>query len=68
MSIHLPHALLHPGTLLRPRRRGIASLGAEVRDGIVPVAPTIATTHDHAGGEPGTANYRTVAMIIATVR
>lgn len=66
MSIHLPHALLHPGDLLRPRRRGIASVNAEVRDGIVPAAQAIATTADHAGGEPGTANYRTVAMIIAT--
>jgi EmrB/QacA subfamily drug resistance transporter len=54
-----------PRLLLRPRRRGIASVNSEVRDGIVPAADRIARTEDVAGGpEPG-ANYRTVALVIA---
>jgi EmrB/QacA subfamily drug resistance transporter len=65
MSLHLP-ASLDPRLLLRPRRRGIASVNAEVRDGIVPAGARIAETTDHAGGKPGGANYRTVALIIAS--
>jgi len=50
---------------LRPRRRGIASVNAEVRDGIVPAADALARTSDLEGGTPASANYRTVALIIA---
>ena len=65
MHLHIP-AALDPRRLLRPRRRGIASVNAEVRDGIVPAGDGIATTRDHDGGEAPTRNYRTVALIIAT--
>ncbi|MBW6527942.1 multidrug efflux MFS transporter [Sphingomonas sp. RHCKR7] len=51
--------------LLRPRRRGIASVNSEVRDGIVPAGDAVATTADHDGGEPHNPRYRTVALIIA---
>jgi EmrB/QacA subfamily drug resistance transporter len=54
------------GRLLRPRRRNLATVGAEVCDGIVPASETIAQTSDLAGGAPRTANYRTVALIVAT--
>ena len=65
MHLHLP-AALDPRLYLRPRRRGIASVNAEVRDGIVPAGDGIAQTADHSGGEQPTRNYRTVALIIAT--
>jgi EmrB/QacA subfamily drug resistance transporter len=65
MHLHLP-AVLDPRLYLRPRRRGIASVNAEVRDGIVPAGDAIAQTSDHAGGAEPTRNYRTVALIIAT--
>lgn len=64
MHLHLP-ANFDPRLLLRPRRRGIASVNLEVRDGIVPAADGIAQTTDHEGGAPRGANYRTVALIIA---
>ncbi|MCC2977834.1 DHA2 family efflux MFS transporter permease subunit [Sphingomonas sp. PL-96] len=64
MSLHLPHGL-DPRHLLRPRRRGIASVNSEVRDGIVPAGDRIAQTTDQQGGETPGANYRTVALIIA---
>ena len=64
MHLHLP-ATLDPRQLLRPRRRGIASINSEVRDGIVPAGNRIAQTADHEGGSPAGANYRTVALIIA---
>ncbi|WP_454798152.1 DHA2 family efflux MFS transporter permease subunit [Novosphingobium lindaniclasticum] len=51
--------------MLRPRRRGIASVNAEVRDGIVPAAGSIAKTRDLGPAESG-ANYRLVALIIAS--
>lgn len=51
--------------LLRPRRRGIASVNSEVRDGIVPAGDSVATTANHDGGEPHNPRYRTVALIIA---
>ncbi|PZQ54298.1 MAG: MFS transporter [Novosphingobium pentaromativorans] len=51
--------------MLRPRRRGIASVNAEVRDGIVPAAGSIAKTRDEGPAESG-ANYRLVALIIAS--
>lgn len=65
MHLHLP-AALDPRQLLRPRRRGIASVNAEVRDGIVPAGDRIAQTTDQDGGATPTRNYRTVALIIAT--
>ena len=43
----------------------MASLHTEVRDGIVPASTDIAQTVDLADGEPRSANYRTVAMIVA---
>jgi EmrB/QacA subfamily drug resistance transporter len=63
MHIHLPSGL-DPRMLLRPRRRGIASVNSEVRDGIIPAANGIARTADH-GGADASGNYRTVALIIA---
>ncbi len=65
MNLHLP-AALDPRQLLRPRRRGIASVNAEVRDGIVPAGDRIAQTTDADGCAAPTRNYRTVALIIAT--
>ena len=64
MHLHLPTAL-DPRQLLRPRRRGLASVNSEVRDGIVPAGDAIAQTADSEGGAPAGANYRTVALIIA---
>jgi EmrB/QacA subfamily drug resistance transporter len=56
---------IHVPTMLRPRRRGLASVNAEVRDGIVPAAGQIAKTQDM--GPPVTGlNYRVVALIIAS--
>ncbi|HUD30848.1 MAG TPA: MDR family MFS transporter [Novosphingobium sp.] len=51
--------------MLRPRRRGIASVNAEVRDGIVPAGGSLAKTQDLGPPESG-ANYRLVALIIAS--
>lgn len=51
--------------MLRPRRRGIASVNAEVRDGIVPAAGALAKTRDEGPAESG-ANYRFIALIIAS--
>jgi EmrB/QacA subfamily drug resistance transporter len=56
---------LDPRRLLRPRRRGIASVNMEVRDGIVPAADQLARTADLAGGATSGASYRTIALIIA---
>jgi EmrB/QacA subfamily drug resistance transporter len=64
MQLHLPPSL-DPRLLLRPRRRGIASVNSEVRDGIVPAADGLAQTVDQAGGSGRTTNYRTVALIVA---
>ncbi|MDB5738631.1 MAG: transporter [Sphingomonas bacterium] len=50
--------------MLRPRRRGIASVNAEMRDGIVPAAGSIAKTQD-MGPPVSQLNYRIVALIIA---
>ncbi len=53
--------------MLRPRRRGLASINSEIRDGIVPAAHGVALTPSPptppAGGVPR--NFRTVALIIA---
>lgn len=51
--------------MLRPRRRGIASVNAEVRDGIVPAAGALAQTGDVGAAASG-ANYRLVALIVAS--
>jgi EmrB/QacA subfamily drug resistance transporter len=51
--------------MLRPRRRGIASVNAEVRDGIVPAGGSLAKTQD-VGPPESSANYRLVALIIAS--
>jgi hypothetical protein len=53
--------------VVRPRRRGLASINAEVRDGIVPAAEGLALT---PSPPPSTdagvqRNYRTIALIIA---
>jgi len=50
---------------VRPRRRGIASVNSEVRDGIVPAADALTRTVDLEDSRPKGANYRTVALIIA---
>lgn len=51
--------------MLRPRRRGIASVNAEVRDGIIPAAGALAKTRDAvSAGVSG--NYRLVALIVAS--
>jgi EmrB/QacA subfamily drug resistance transporter len=50
----------------RPRRRGLASVNAESRDGIVPAAGGMATTADLSGGVAGSRSYRTIALIVAT--
>jgi EmrB/QacA subfamily drug resistance transporter len=53
--------------VLRPRRRGLASINSEIRDGIVPAAEGLALTPSHPrtvdAGAPR--NFRTVALIIA---
>ncbi|RDE06418.1 DHA2 family efflux MFS transporter permease subunit [Sphingomonas aracearum] len=59
MRIHL-HL---PG--LRPRRRGIATVNAEVRDGIVPAGDQLVQSADHGPAAEHSRNYRTVALIIA---
>lgn len=51
--------------MLRPRRRGIASVNAEVRDGIVPAADAIALTPEMEAAPAGS-NYRLIALIIAS--
>ncbi|WP_254606419.1 DHA2 family efflux MFS transporter permease subunit [Sphingomonas bacterium] len=56
---------LDPRVPARPRRRSIASVNAESRDGIVPAAARITQTDDRQGGAAPAANYRTVALIVA---
>ena len=53
--------------MLRPRRRGLASINAEVRDGIVPAADGLALVSSESPPSTSLAprNYRTVALIIA---
>jgi EmrB/QacA subfamily drug resistance transporter len=53
--------------MLRPRRRGLASINSEIRDGIVPAAEGVALTPSLAPAAQGAAkrSYRTVALIIA---
>ncbi|MCC4252620.1 multidrug efflux MFS transporter [Sphingobium naphthae] len=50
---------------MRPRRRGIATVNAEVRDGIVPAGGSIAQSADMGSPAVGS-NYRLVALIIAS--
>ncbi|USI72150.1 MFS transporter [Sphingomonas morindae] len=65
MSVHQRLALLSARSFLRPRRRGLASINAEARDGIVPAADNLATTPDLGAGERSSGNYRTIALIVA---
>ncbi len=51
--------------MLRPRRRGLASVNAEVRDGIVPAAGSLARVHD-LGPNVSSDNYRLIALIVAS--
>jgi EmrB/QacA subfamily drug resistance transporter len=51
--------------MLRPRRRGIASINAEVRDGIVPAAGSLAKTAEITAPS-GKSNYRLIALIVAS--
>ena len=50
--------------MLTPRRRGLASVNAEVRDGIVPAASAITPAYDQGPTASGP-GYRLVALIIA---
>ena len=63
--MHLPSPTSLFPRAWRPRRRGLASVHAEVRDGIVPAASDLARTEDHGGGVASAANYRTIALIVA---
>ncbi len=52
--------------MLRFRRRGLASINSEIRDGIVPAADGLGLTRTTPGADrAGPRNYRTVALIIA---
>ncbi|HET8611601.1 MAG TPA: MFS transporter [Sphingomonas sp.] len=51
---------------LKPRRRGLASVNAEIRDGIVPAASAIAPVRDQGPVVTTAPSYRVVALIIAT--
>jgi len=50
--------------MMRPRRRGLASINAEVRDGIVPAADGLALVA-RAPADGVARSYRTIALIIA---
>jgi EmrB/QacA subfamily drug resistance transporter len=53
--------------MLRPRRRGLASINAEIRDGIVPAAEGLARVPvvPSPAAPGGSRHYRTIALIIA---
>jgi EmrB/QacA subfamily drug resistance transporter len=53
--------------MLRPRRRGLASINSEIRDGIVPAADRLRLVPSAPAGGEGAIrrDYRTVALIIA---
>jgi EmrB/QacA subfamily drug resistance transporter len=53
--------------MLRPRRRGLASINSEIRDGIVPAADGLANAPSAPASTDGAVQrgYRTVALIIA---
>ena len=51
---------------MRLRRRGLASINSEIRDGIMPAADTIARVAKDPDALPHTpSNYRVTALIIA---
>ncbi|HEX8447141.1 MAG TPA: DHA2 family efflux MFS transporter permease subunit [Sphingomonas sp.] len=51
---------------MRLRRRGLASINSEIRDGILPAADAVALVpKGEAVGAPSTQNYRLIALIIA---
>ena len=51
---------------MRLRRRGLASINSEIRDGIMPAADTIARVVKDPDTLPHTpSNYRATALIIA---
>jgi EmrB/QacA subfamily drug resistance transporter len=52
---------------MRPRRRGLASISAEIRDGVVPAADGLARTPltPAEASAPAARGYRTTALIIA---
>jgi EmrB/QacA subfamily drug resistance transporter len=51
--------------MLRPRRRGLAAINSEIRDGIVPAADQLGLVAVQPSDGGGVRNYRTVALIIA---
>ncbi len=51
--------------MLRPRRREMASINAEVRDGIVPAGGSLTQTVD-LGPPASSSNYRLIALIVAS--
>jgi EmrB/QacA subfamily drug resistance transporter len=51
--------------MIRPRRRRLASINSEVRDGIVPAADGVVGAARAPGSSAGPRNFRTVALIIA---
>src|SRR5580658_3796291 len=66
-AVQDPSPLSSARRLLRPRRRGLAAINAEIRDGIVPAAEGLSLVPT-VPAEPRTAaqrGYRTVALIIA---
>jgi len=63
MSPKAPDA---PPAATQPRRRGMASVNAEVRDGIVPAAGALAVPRDPGGPDTSGPNYRLVALIVAS--
>jgi len=52
--------------MVAPRRRGHASVNAEIHDGIVPAASALTPARDPGGPEVSGANYRLVALIVAS--
>jgi EmrB/QacA subfamily drug resistance transporter len=51
--------------MMRPRRRGLASINSEIRDGIVPAADGLALVDGGPADHSVRRNYRTIALIIA---
>jgi len=62
-----PAPLTAARRLLRPKRRGLAAINSEIRDGIVPAAEglSLIPTVPDEPRTPAQRNYRTVALIIA---
>lgn len=62
----LHNAVAAIGRRLRPRRRALASINAEARDGIMPAALGLAETTDQHDTAPAAApGYRLIALIVA---